>query len=228
MSSVTAEVGRASVDIPLTKDAREILERGMAISVGRSAQQIAAVDVLRAILQTPGTLADRAIRELGHDPKAISDQLPTEDPAASTLSLRQLLVNANREAQVLGHYQVDSIHLLLVMLYSDSPATNVPLQKAGLTLYEVRHFVQSGTTAAVPADSGITRPDRALRRKPWPSLRGVLTLSPVFLGIVGATAVAGALLWTDLLPGFVGPLTIASVTLGWITSLVLPRFGHSV
>jgi Zn-dependent protease len=228
MSSVTAEVGRASVDIPLTKDAREILERGTAISAGRGALQIAAVDVLRAILQTPGTLADRAIRELGQDPKAISDQLPTEDSAGSSLSLRQLLVNANREAQVLGHYQVDSIHLLLVMLYSDSPATNIPLQKAGLTLYEVRHYVQSGTTAAVPADSSVTRPDQALRRKPWPSLRGVLTLSPVFLGIVSATAVAGALLWTDLLPGLVGPLTIAFVTLGWITSLCLHEFGHSV
>src|SRR5437879_429332 len=228
MVDAAAELERASADIVLTRDAREILERAAKVATARGAAHVAPADVFNATLQLPGNLADTEIRALGYDPKSIAPLIQANGADASSPSLRQLLVNANREAQVLGHYQVDSIHLLLVMLYSDSPATNVPLQKAGLTLYEVRHFVQSGTTAAVPADSGVTRPDRALRRKPWPSLRGVLTLSPVFLGIVGATAVAGALLWTDLLPGFVGPLTIASVTLGWITSLVLPRFGHSV
>src|SRR5437879_11579753 len=227
MPDAATELERASADIALTRDAREILDRAAEIASARGSLNVAPADVLNAMVQIPHSLADREIAAMGFDPKAIGAQLPPDGSAAS-LPLRQLLVNANREAQVLGHYQVDSIHLLLVMLYSDSPATNVPLQKAGLTLYDVRHFVQSGTTAAVPADSGVTRPDRALRRKPWPSLRGVLTLSPVFLGIVGATAVAGALLWTDLLPGLVGPLTLASVTLGWITSLVLPRFGHSV
>jgi Zn-dependent protease len=59
-------------------------------------------------------------------------------------------------------------------------------------------------------------------------MRGVLTLSPVFLGIVGATAATGALLWTNLLPSYVGLLTIGFVTLGWITSLCLHEFGHSV
>jgi Zn-dependent protease len=56
----------------------------------------------------------------------------------------------------------------------------------------------------------------------------VLTVSPVFLGILAITALSGALLWTDALPGFVGPLTIAFVTFGWITSLCIHEFGHAV
>src|SRR6202165_3175090 len=145
-----------------------------------------------------GTLADEAVRALGVDPSSIVAQPPASDGSAGhAIPLRQLLVNANREAQVLGHYQVDSIHLLLAMLYSDSPETSAPLQKAGLTLYDLRRHLQAGTQAdfqpgesdrasanrsqqqaqrtnqpAAPAPRA--RADGELRRKPLPSLRGVL------------------------------------------------------
>lgn len=56
----------------------------------------------------------------------------------------------------------------------------------------------------------------------------MLTISPVFLGIVAITAVSGALLSTNLLPGLAGPLTIAFVTFGWITSLCIHEFGHAL
>jgi Zn-dependent protease len=59
-------------------------------------------------------------------------------------------------------------------------------------------------------------------------LRGVLTISPVFAGIVAITAASGVLLWMGLLPSFVGPLTIAFVTFGWITSLCIHEFGHAL
>lgn len=228
MSDIATELQRASGDIALTRDAREILERATADAAASGHVQITTSDVLRATLQLRRGLARQAISELGFDADAISAQLPSNG-AASSISLRQLLVNANREAQVLGHYQVDSIHLLLAMLYSDSPTTAASLQKAGLTLYDVRRYLQTGaqgTAAASHRDS--STPDRALRRRPWPSLRGVLTISPVFFGIVAITAASGALLSTDLLPGFVAPLTIAFVTFGWITSLCIHEFGHAL
>jgi Zn-dependent protease len=56
----------------------------------------------------------------------------------------------------------------------------------------------------------------------------VLTISPVFLGILATTAVTGSLLWTGLLPNYVGVLTIVFVVFGWIASLCLHEFGHSL
>jgi Zn-dependent protease len=248
MSDPTVEFERATADIPLTRSAREILDRAAEQARTRGAAATP-IDVLRATLSSRGSLADEAIRVAGVDPATLLEQLSTADGAeADVIPLRQLLVNANREAQVLGHYHVDSIHLLLAMLYSDSRATAALLQKAGLTLYDVRQHLQTGAKDFLPGESdrqqssrtqpqrGRTesartpaspRPDAALRRKPWPSLRGVLRVSPVFFGLVAATAVSGAVLWFGLLPQYAGALTIVFVTAGWITSVCIHEFGHA-
>jgi Zn-dependent protease len=209
-----------------TRDAREILDRAAEIARARSATEVTPVDVLRATLQLPGSLADSEIRALGADPDAVLSSLAPD--GVSQPALKQLLINANREAQVLGHYRMDSIHLLLAMLYSDSPATAGPLQKAGITLYDLRQHVQTGTRAGLPVYQDPTQRDRGLRRRPWPSLRGVLGVSPVFLGLLGVTAIAGGLLWTNLLPGFVTVLTILFVVGVWVVSLCIHEFGHSI
>src|SRR5439155_22610066 len=171
-----------SADIVLTRDAREILERAVKVASQRDSMHVAPGDVFNATLQIPGNLADTEIRAMGFDPKSIAPLIQSNGADANPLPLRQLLVNAMREAQVLGHYQVDSIHLLLAMLYTDSPATAGPLQQAGLTLYDLRRHVQTGTAAGAPNYS-VPAPDPALRRQPWPSLRGVVRVSPFFLGV---------------------------------------------
>src|SRR5712692_5539788 len=145
-----------------------------------------------------------------------------------TQNLR-LLVKANREAQVLGHYQVDSIHLLLALLYTDSRATSAALQKAGLTLYDLRRHLQTGAGPNVPVAAGThSRQDRSLRRKPLVSLRGALGISPIFLGLIGISAVTGVALWFNFLPAGTSVLTIVFVTSGWVTSLCIHEFGHAV
>ena len=222
MPDATVELERASADIPLTRDAREILERATQIASDRKSPQVSPADVLNATLQFPRSLADQSIQALGVDPGSIAPLLKPNGANGATPPLRQLLVNANREAQVLGHYQVDSIHLLLAMLYSDSPSTAVPLQQVGVTLYDLRRQLQSVPSAAAP-----TRPDKALRRRPWPSLRGVLGISRVFGAIVGATAVSGFLLWSNTLPRLVTLLTIVFVAGGWVASLCIHEFGHA-
>ena len=240
-------------DIRLTRSAREILERAAAAAKARGANPTAR-DILLATLSTRGTLADQALRALGADPSAIAEQLPPIDgSAAETIPLRQLVVNANREAQVLGHYQVDSIHLLVAMLYSDSPDTSAPLQKAGLTIYDLRRHLQSGTKADFQpgesdrASAGRPQPNAgagrtrnggtsgvapravaALRRKPLPSLRGAMKVSPVFLALVAATAGSGVLLWFGILPAYAGALTILFVTAGWVTSVCVHEFAHAL
>ena len=250
MPDALAELEQASADIPLTRSARDILERAAGTAKARGGNA-SPTDVLQATLSSRGTPAYEAIKALGIDPASIVAQLPAAGTSsAQPIPLRQLLVNANREAQVLGHYQVDSIHLLIALLYSDSPETSAPLQKAGLTLYDVRRHLQTGTKVDFqPGESdrmqgnraqpqrarpdtthasAAARTDKALRRKPWPSLRGVVHVSPVFSLLVGITGISGVVLWTGFLPGLVGPLTILFVTAGWITSLCVHEFGHAV
>ncbi|HET7465678.1 MAG TPA: Clp protease N-terminal domain-containing protein [Candidatus Dormibacteraeota bacterium] len=230
MPAATIALDRASADIPLTRAAREDLERAAGEAARRGAGESSPVDVLHAVLSNRGSLAVTTLRALGSDPAAVAAALPA-DGVAATPPLRQLLVNANREAQVLGHYQVDSIHLLLALLYSDSPATSAALQKSGLTMYDLRRHLQTGVRAEAPVagapSAGNQAPDRALRRRPLPRLRGVLTVSPVFLVIVAVTVVAGALLWLDVIPSGVGVLTLVFVVSGWIATVCIHEFCHA-
>ncbi|HYT12809.1 MAG TPA: Clp protease N-terminal domain-containing protein [Candidatus Nitrosopolaris sp.] len=228
MSDATAELERAAADIPLNKDARDVLERATEIAAKRSAQHAEPVDVLEAILADRGSSANQAIRKLGTDPQAIQTFITTGNGSVS-LPLRQLLVNANREAQVLGHYQVDSIHLLLALMYSDARPTSSALQKAGLTLYDLRRHLQTGGGPDVPVESGIhSRQDRALRRRPLVSLKGALGISPMFGGLIAIAAISGIALWFDVLPGAAAVVTIVFVTSGWIISLCIHEFGHAL
>jgi len=229
VSDATAELDRASADIPLNRDARDVLEGATALAAQRGAQQATPVDVLKAILADHGSSAFKALRSLAGDLK--DGDADAAGGNGAGLPLRQLLVNANREAQVLGHYQVDSIHLLVALLYSDSRETSALLQKAGLTLYDLRQYLQTGARPdlhVVPGAAQHTRQDRALRRKPLVSLRGALGVSPVFSGLVAITAISGILLWFDILPAASVPMTIIFVTSGWITSLCIHEFGHAV
>jgi len=227
---------KAAADIQLTRSAREVLESAMADSERRGAAEANPVDVMRAVLSSRGSLAYETVRGLGVDPAAVIATLP-QNGSGPTLPLRQLLVNANREAQVLGHYQVDSIHLLLVLLYSDSPVTAAALQQAGITLYDLRRQLQAAPRpASGPAGAGAAQPsarrpaapmDRNLRRRPLPTLKGVLGVSPVFIGLLSALAASGAVLWFDLVPQ-AGPLfVIVFVVAGWVVSLSVHEFGHA-
>jgi Zn-dependent protease len=228
MADAAADLNKAVTDITLTRSARDVLDRAVAIASARGAVQTDPVDVLNAMLESRGTLAAQAIRELGGDPANVTAALVPPDGAPG-LPIRQLLVNANREAGVLGHYQVDAIHLLLAMLYSDSRVTSAALQKAGVTLYDLRRHLQAAAKPSFAGDPRSAPPrDASLRRKPLPPLRGVLTVSPVFLGLLATTAAAGAILWFDLFPGASAIFTIVFVTVGWITTVCIHEFGHAL
>lgn len=197
-----------NADTPLTREARAIVDRAGQIASQRGASEATSTDLLRATLQVNPRLTP--------NPDAIAAQIAPEGDGAASVSLRHLLINAGREAESMGHHQVGPPHLLAAMLYSDSPATSEPLQKAGLTLYDVRQGLQTGIRAGAPAYS-----------RPLPSMRGVFSVSPVFLGIVGTAAVSGSLLWIGSAPRLVVPLTLVFVVAGWIISLCIHEFGHA-
>lgn len=229
MADATTELDKAAADIQLTRSARDVLESAEAIASKRGSAQIEPEDVLRAIVASDGNLAVKSMRALHADPGVLTAISVSRD--AARLPLRQLLVNANREAQVLGHYQVDSIHLLLALMYSDSPTTALALQKAGLTLYDLRRHLQMGALPNTTISDRPTKseaPDSGLRRKPWPRLRGVVGVSPLFLGLLATAAVAGVALWFDVLPQAAFIVTIVFVTAAFMASVCVHEFGHAL
>jgi Zn-dependent protease len=186
-------------DIALTREARAIVERAGQIAAGRGSPEANSTDALRATLELyPKLTAGVVVASNGN----IDGDLP----------MRRLLVNASREAQSMGYDEVGPPHLVLAMLYSDSPSTAAPLQKAGLTLYNVRQSLQSRANN---------------NRRPRSLIRGAFGISPIFLGIVATAGVAGALLWRGPAPRLVIPLTVIFVVAGWITSLCIHEFGHA-
>lgn len=189
-------IGDLSASLPLTHDARAIVDRAGEIAKQRGEAGATSVDLLEATSQLQPRLVAAARAGPGPDG---SPGLPVE----------RLLTYATREAQSMGQFQVTPVHLLLAMLYSDSPATALPLQQVGLTLYGVRQQAQ-----------------QAPRLGPAVRSSGI-SISPVFLGIVGVAAISGALLWTDLYPGLVVPLTLTFVVAGWVVSLCIHEFGHA-
>ena len=110
---------------------------------------------------------------------------------------------------------MDALHLLLALLYKDS-STSSALEQAGLSLYAMRQYL------TVPSATG-----KAVRRRPLPSLRGALGVSPVFAIPVGAMILGGAGLWLGVAPGLTLPLSLLFVVGGWVTSLCIHEFGHA-
>jgi len=72
MPDAAQELATATADIQLTRSAREVLDGAVAIATARGASQADPVDVLRALLESRGTLAAQSIRELGGDPASIA------------------------------------------------------------------------------------------------------------------------------------------------------------
>jgi Zn-dependent protease len=142
---------------------------------------------------------------------------PTQKTAPIGTATRYLLNNAHREAEQVGHHQLDSLHLLLALLYNDSRATADLLQQAGLSIYAVRAYL----TGPAPTT-------RSMLRRPLPSLRGAIGVSPVFAIPVGATVVGGLGLFVGAPSALILPLTILFVVGGWVTSLCIHEFGHAL
>lgn len=229
MPDITSQVSWLA-DVTLTHDARSILQRAASLATTRGvpADQCDAIDVLNALLQTGGTLAERSLRALNVDPSDLASKVPPHDGTAA-LQVKQVLLYASREAQGLGHHQVDSVHLLLALLYADSRATSAVLQGAGVTLYDLRRGLQASTVATNHGGMARVEPrsSRTLRRRAFSSLRSELSLSPIFLGLVAVTVASGAALWFNLLPDAIGATLLVFVVGGWIISLCIHEFSHA-
>src|SRR5205823_1902259 len=172
-------------DIPLTGPAREVLELGQRLATMRGASRTDPVHLLEAMVLLPKNAGHRALTALNVNTGALR-QWPELDPALPAApapispTTRYLLNNAHREAEQMGHYQVDPAHLLLALLYRDSAQTADRLEAAGLSIYAIRQYLTAPESAP-----------KAARRPPLPSLTGARRVSPVFAIPVGAAVIGG-------------------------------------
>jgi Zn-dependent protease len=211
-------------DIPLTASAREIIELAQRLATLSGAARTEPTHVLAAIVLSPRSPAYKALATLDVNLESLrrAPEWQGLDPgrpaAAAPLSpaARYLLISAHREAEQIGHYRVDALHLLLALLYKDSTATAQRLEAAGLSIYAIRQYLAS--PASAPKDA---------RQRPLPRLDGAVRVSPVFGIPLGAMLVGGAGLWSGVAPSLTLPLTILFVLGGWVTSLCFHEFGHA-
>jgi Zn-dependent protease len=211
-------------EIPLTDSAGNVLELAQRFAAEVGATTVEPLHVLAAIVFLPRNPARRALEAVGADMgrlesvrvgggSAVPASWKTTPIGSAT---RYMLNHAHREAEQLGHYRVDPLHMLLALLYKDSTPTADILEKAGVTFYGLRQYLTTPGSAT-----------KGLRSRPLPTLDGVVRVSPVFAIPVGAMLIGGAGLWSGAAPGLTIPLSILLVVGGWVTSLCVHEFGHA-
>ena len=211
-------------DIPLTASAREVIELAQRLATSGGAPRTEPTHVLAAIVLSPRNPAHNALVALNVNLESLRsasewqglDPARPAAPAPISPATRYVLINAHREAEQIGHYRVDALHLLLALLYKDSTATAQRLEGAGVSIYAIRQYLT--TPGSTPKDA---------RQRPLPKLDGAVRVSPVFGIPVGAMLVGGVGLWSGVAPGLTLPLTILFVLGGWVTSLCIHEFGHA-
>jgi Zn-dependent protease len=157
-----------------------------------------------------------ALQAIGREPDQLRRSIPSSVMGTDADQVRRY---AAREAALIGHRRVEPIHLLLALLYSDVPGSAPFLQEQGITLYDLRAYLQS------PA---ARRQVARLSRQPASSLGEAIRISPIFLGLVGALVASGAALFFGVPEQWVTVVTLAFVLAGWLVSLCLHEFGHAV
>jgi Zn-dependent protease len=213
-----------SKEVPLTDSARDVIELAQRFAAHGGAPAVEPLHVLSAIVALPRNPARRALEALGADINRLESVrlnggiAPTSSSKAVPIgsAARYLLIHAHREAEQLGHYRVDPLHILLALLYKDSTSTADVLEKAGVTFYALRQYVTTPGSAS-----------KGLRNRPLPALDGVIRVSPVFAVPVGAMIIGGVGLWSGVARGLTIPLSILLIVGGWVTSLCIHEFGHA-
>src|SRR6202048_1984213 len=207
-----------SKEIPLTDSARDVLELAQRFAAEVGAAAVEPLHVLSAIVFLPRNPARRALEAVGADMQRLESARVSGGSSVPT-SWKTIPSGApprHREAEQLGHYRVDPLHMLLALLYKDSTTTADVLENAGVTFYALRQYLTTPGTVA-----------KGVRTRPLPALDGVVLVSPVFAIPVGAMIIGGVGLWSGAAPGLTIPFSILLVVGGWVTSLCIHEFGHA-
>jgi Zn-dependent protease len=222
--------------IEFTKDARVVLILAAQLASEEGFREVLPEHVLLGLLKTYDCGAVRAMRALGLPVEKMRQQVeevlrrlqpvgaPLANPPYSD-GTQAVLREAAKEAAFRRLGYVDTTLMLLGMLrHSNSEVSHILVQNG------VR---ESLFPARLP--SSLPMRERPIFA-PRPSSHSIdflkafaipsLSISPVFLGLLGFTLLAGALSFTRVLKG--GVPVFLFVVGGWIVSLCLHEFGHAL
>ncbi len=217
----------------VTPQARSVLTQATQAATKRSSVLVEPLHILLALVDGRNNVVGQQLAKLGADPRQIGDSvtaalasesvapqfIPTlsketpNTPALST-NAQRVVRSAFKEAAHLGHHSIDTIHLLLGLLYLDDEPAAAILNKAGVSLYQLRQTVLESPPPLPP--SVRNRSNTAVRP------------SPIFFAIVILMIASGIGLWRNPSDDWIGPLTTLFVISGWIVSLCLHEFGHAL
>ncbi len=211
----------------------------------RGAQEVEPEHILLGILELRGNPARKLLESLHKDPEqmglALEARIPPPQPQPETtkntaekqetaLSLseasRQIVNNATRESRHLGHAEVETIHLLMGMLYeSEGLAWEILAMNEHLTLYDLRMHLLQQPDRRWP---GLFAAGGSVRMRATGSwIRSALPFLP-FLVLVGVMLVSGGALYVAGDSPLTLPLILVFVVSGWITSVCIHEFGHAL
>jgi len=217
----------------IAPNARAVLVQATQEATKRASVLVDPLHILLALVDGRSTVAIQQLAKVGVDTHQLRDSVTaalasnstvpqfiptrsTEMPDTPVLSnnAQRVIRSAFKEAAHLGHKSVDTIHLLLGLLYLDGEPAATLLTKAGISLYQLRQTVLEAPPSIQPA----TRH----------TLRAAIKPSPIFFALIIVMIAAGVGLWRNPSESWVGPLTTLFVISGWIVSLCLHEFSHAL
>ncbi len=110
-------------ELPLTRSGREVVDHAQVIAARAGAARVEPDHLLLGVRSLKNGLAARALQALEKDPDRLGwstrlGEALADAPGRSMVgpAARYVLYNAMKEAQLLGHHRVDSLHILLGLL----------------------------------------------------------------------------------------------------------------
>jgi Zn-dependent protease len=213
------------MDIPAvdwTNNARQAIDLAAQHATRQRVERIEPAHLLQGILAVKGNRALLALKALNVDPERLGQALTDRTPATGAEEVaarwegagKDALHYAVKEAQHLGHRQVDTLHLLLGLLYEGRGVVSDLLEQHGVSLYELRQYVLNNPRL-VKAMRGSTA-----RQMPLPSR--------TFLALLTVFAASGAALYFNPAQSLISGLMLTFIVSGWIVSVCVHEFGHAL
>jgi hypothetical protein len=164
----------------LTETTREAIAYAYRYASRLRAGRVHPEHLLLGVLSAPAEVIGQALTALKIDPAQISQSLevrlsPQEIAAESLPRMSPeasgVIRDAAREARLLGHAQIDSVHLLLGLLYESDSVAYAALEAAGLSLFDLRQYILKQPKQTKIRDQAEGYVDaRALRGRNWEPL----------------------------------------------------------
>jgi len=164
----------------LTETTREAIAYAYRYASRLRAGRVHPAHLLLGVLSAPAEVIGEALTALKIDATEISQSLeahlsPQEIAAESlprmTSEASGVIWDAAREARLLGHDQIDSVHLLLGLLYESDSVAYAVLEAAGLSLFDLRQYILKQPKQVKIRDQVEGHSDtRALRSRHWVSI----------------------------------------------------------